>query len=149
MSEDLKGCPFCGGQATLEEVKMGDVSNWSVGCLEHDGKPLCMGYQSLTQFARKAEAVEAWNRRAPTMRDNGWLGPDLHDKAQDLIQNRRALEPPPVLGVGREEIIAALLRRAFQAGRVASKHYQTMAMTKAALDPIIADAIISLLGPRS
>jgi hypothetical protein len=91
-AETLLPCPFCGGPATLEEIKLGDVSNWSVGCVEHDGEPLCMGYQSLTQFARKCEAVAAWNRRPPTMRTHGWLGPELHDKATALTVARASFD---------------------------------------------------------
>ena len=62
---DLLPCPFCGGEATFEDT--GDGS-WSVGCNDRqsDGiTVLCMGYQSLTSFARKAEAIAAWNTRAP------------------------------------------------------------------------------------
>jgi len=58
---ELLPCPFCGGPAELEEV---DGGGWSVGCEE---KPLsvhyCMGYQSLTSFATKREAISAWNTR--------------------------------------------------------------------------------------
>ena len=60
-NSELLVCPFCGGPAELEEV---DGGGWSVGCEE---KPLsvhyCMGYQSLTSFATKREAISAWNTR--------------------------------------------------------------------------------------
>lgn len=61
----LKPCPFCGGKATLEEVpnKTTGMSNWTVGCVEEDGETECMGYQSLSEYARKIEAVNAWNLR--------------------------------------------------------------------------------------
>ena len=61
----LLPCPFCGGTATLEECTNESVgiSSWTVGCNERDGEIQCMGYQSLTTFARKVEAVEAWNMR--------------------------------------------------------------------------------------
>lgn len=65
---ELKPCPFCGGEATFEEVKHGDTSNWTVGCEDEDGE--CYGYQSLTSFARKAEARAAWNRRAAPAADD-------------------------------------------------------------------------------
>lgn len=72
MTEKLLNCPFCGGEAELEEVKMGDVSNWTVGCREDvDEMPMCMGYQSLTQFARKCEAITAWNTRPLAMVPGG------------------------------------------------------------------------------
>lgn len=67
----IKPCPFCGGPATIEEVEAkasitpGAV-RFSVGCSEEgDGADLCMGYQSLTTFNTRHEAVEAWNKRAP------------------------------------------------------------------------------------
>ncbi len=63
----LLPCPFCGGRATFEEVKHGDVSNWTVGCEDADGE--CYGYQSLTSFARKAEAANAWNSRTTPTED--------------------------------------------------------------------------------
>jgi hypothetical protein len=37
---------------------------WSVGCSEHDAEDECIGYISLTTFARQADAIKAWNRRA-------------------------------------------------------------------------------------
>lgn len=52
-------CPFCGGGATFEHLENG---SWSIGCADLDGE--CMGYQSLQTFARKADAIAAWNRRA-------------------------------------------------------------------------------------
>lgn len=80
MSEEIKllECPFCGGPAELEEV---DGGGWSVGCQE---KPLsvhfCMGYQSLTSFATKREAIAAWNTRAHD--GDGWR--DI-ESAQDGV----------------------------------------------------------------
>jgi hypothetical protein len=64
MIEELKPCPFCGGPAELEEV---DGGGWSVGCEEKElSVHYCMGYQSLTSFATKAEAIAAWNTRTAT-----------------------------------------------------------------------------------
>lgn len=61
----LLPCPFCGHRAILEEVesKSVGISAWTVGCVEQDGEIECMGYQSLTTFSRKIEAVKAWNTR--------------------------------------------------------------------------------------
>lgn len=58
--EALEPCPFCGGSATMEQT---ESNRWSVGCDNAD-EPTCMGYQSLTTFARRSEAVKAWNTRA-------------------------------------------------------------------------------------
>ena len=66
MDSELLPCPFCGGEASLEQAE-GSLGRmrWTVGCNERtdDGAILCYGYQSLTTFATKREAAEAWNRR--------------------------------------------------------------------------------------
>ena len=70
-TERIAPCPFCGGEAKLEKVS-GSTGNsrWTVGCNETDENDggsafsiLCYGYQSLTIFATKQEAIIAWNRR--------------------------------------------------------------------------------------
>ncbi len=64
--ELLKSCPFCGGKATVESVEGAGISDgtWSVGCDDNGGEGECLGYQSMTTFARRSEAVAAWNRRS-------------------------------------------------------------------------------------
>lgn len=37
---------------------------FSVGC-DSEFEALCYGYQSLTEFNTRKEAIEAWNKRAP------------------------------------------------------------------------------------
>lgn len=71
--EELLPCPFCGGSAQTEHFE-GNLGRWrwSVGCNDHKqeaedgGEPVreCYGFQSMTSFATKAEAIAAWNRRA-------------------------------------------------------------------------------------
>lgn len=62
--EIIKPCPFCGGEATVEEVdNLHKGVSFSVGCsTDEDGS--CYGYQSLTTFARRSDAIAAWNKRA-------------------------------------------------------------------------------------
>lgn len=62
----IKPCPFCGGPAEIEQTT-GATSDhksvgFSVGCTADEAD--CMGYQSLTTFARRSDAIDAWNRRA-------------------------------------------------------------------------------------
>lgn len=66
MTDKLLPCPFCGAEATIEEVenavgRTGSVC-FSVGCNSKD-EDSCMGYQSLTTFSRRSEAIAAWNKR--------------------------------------------------------------------------------------
>lgn len=58
---ELAPCPFCGCEASTERFVSLERSRWSAGCLDEN----CIGFQSLTTFAREREAVAAWNRRAP------------------------------------------------------------------------------------
>lgn len=50
-SEDLKPCPFCGGEAVVHTLGTGYI----VECLECDVSTVCEN--------TKAEAISAWNRR--------------------------------------------------------------------------------------
>ena len=61
--EPLLPCPFCGGEATLEEIPspVGGVS-FTVGC-NSDEDGTCMSYQSLTTFSLRSDAIKAWNKR--------------------------------------------------------------------------------------
>lgn len=87
MSDELKldPCPFCGGDATIEEVPTASGANWSVGCNDEDGQ--CYGYQSLQTFARKCEAVAAWNRRVPA--------PAVPGDVAQMAHNLRTKPPSP------------------------------------------------------
>jgi hypothetical protein len=58
----LKPCPWCGGEACVEEVDgaiPGHIRK-SVGCSTEN----CFGYQSFVSFETIAEAIAAWNSRA-------------------------------------------------------------------------------------
>jgi len=54
MTEKLKPCPFCGGEAKLNLL----LGNYCVTCTE------CMGAIFPARGMTKEEAIEAWNRRA-------------------------------------------------------------------------------------
>ena len=82
--EELLPCPFCGGAAQAEhfESKLGRWC-WSIGCNDHTseaddgGEPAaeCYGFQPMTSFATKAEAIAAWNRRASLTAESTGNGP--------------------------------------------------------------------------
>lgn len=55
-NQELKACPFCGSFEITHENADGQHS---IGCRNED----CFGNQSLTTFARQADAVKAWNTR--------------------------------------------------------------------------------------
>jgi Lar family restriction alleviation protein len=61
---DILPCPFCGASASIEEFENGLKGvAFSVGC-DSAEEESCMGYQSFTTFARRSDAIKAWNRRA-------------------------------------------------------------------------------------
>ena len=59
MSEELKPCPFCGGEADLINNDY-VYEKWFAGC--HNGK--CPVQPETYIHGTKDEAINAWNRRA-------------------------------------------------------------------------------------
>lgn len=63
----IKSCPFCGASASIEEIPPNisdtDFVRFAVGC-DSGEEATCIGYQSLTTFDRRKDAIEAWNKRA-------------------------------------------------------------------------------------
>jgi len=55
---NLKPCPFCGGEASLQETETLPVK-FTVGCLDES----CIGFPSIT-FQIRNDAIAGWNRRA-------------------------------------------------------------------------------------
>jgi len=58
MSEELKPCAYCGGEARLDEVQHG-IEFWQIGC----DSMTCDFAPYLADFDTKAEAITAWNTR--------------------------------------------------------------------------------------
>lgn len=55
METKLLPCPFCGGEAQIIESRFGEKGAF-VGCIR------CLA--TAKRYSTKAEAIEAWNRRA-------------------------------------------------------------------------------------
>lgn len=58
MSETLKPCPFCGGEAFVHMLGNEIAKGYYIACDECGAKTIVFGYE--------AEAIEAWNRRVAT-----------------------------------------------------------------------------------
>ena len=55
MSEKLKPCPFCGGEAGIE--------NWGYGYYVTCQSPTCLISPETGNYETKAAAIAAWNTR--------------------------------------------------------------------------------------
>jgi Lar family restriction alleviation protein len=61
MTEELKPCPFCGGEAEIEKI---EEDCFGVGCPNCDFQ-LMTGPWALGWHKSKLAAAIEWNRRAP------------------------------------------------------------------------------------
>ena len=58
---ELKPCPFCGGEAKLQDTTYGNnISAYVVRCKNID----CDIRPATSYFRLKKEAIERWNRRS-------------------------------------------------------------------------------------
>lgn len=81
----LKPCPFCGGHATIHDLReAGKTDLWLVGCDRCNGEPLG---SVLRGGDTEAEAIAAWNSRSGMVcGENGELCPACSLPAQELTQ---------------------------------------------------------------
>ena len=77
MSDELKPCPFCGGEASSEFFTQ--QSGWSIFC---DG---C--HASAATLPAKSEAIAAWNTRPPSADYERGLEDVLRELALTRIAN--------------------------------------------------------------
>ena len=69
MNEELKPCPFCGGEAVLMHMDYGDgylpevQTVWGVYCRKDLSSEHGHGHY-IDNYATEQEAIDAWNRRA-------------------------------------------------------------------------------------
>ena len=59
--EELKPCPFCGGQAKLKHYKLRNNDWWYVAC---EGCNIVLDPLFFNVGQTKEEVIEKWNRRA-------------------------------------------------------------------------------------
>lgn len=67
IEDKILPCPFCGADASIEEIPCLEGVQFSVGC-GSDSAADCMGYQSLTVFNTRGDAIRAWNRRPQSLK---------------------------------------------------------------------------------
>lgn len=63
IKDSIKGCPFCGKKAKVRRMKIKDHKTvWMIGCACEE--VYCEPHPSTGWNKSKADAIEAWNRRA-------------------------------------------------------------------------------------
>lgn len=114
MSEELKPCPFCGGEAYIVP---GRVLGYHIGC-DGDGCPGNIGRSYL--YLSEKVAIKAWNHRAElTCRmeyNEEWSGDELYPTEEhrlaDLIEpdgkgiESEASKPVESDGISRDALLA-------------------------------------------
>ena len=65
-TNELKPCPFCGGEAKLwsNHYAEEDLTLWQVRCNRDFLRKKCYMNDSFVSFGTEEEAIEAWNTRA-------------------------------------------------------------------------------------
>ncbi len=90
MTEDLKPCPFCGGEAERVDIEDGENAGGSVICCT-----ACQASGNL-EFGRKENFMANWNRRilsTPNPGDaDGWSGTDNAAPGTEKYALQRALD---------------------------------------------------------
>lgn len=59
---ELKNCPFCGGEATIDDITTGDETTLVIGC----GDMECPGCDAVVSYGLSSPdyLIEKWNKRA-------------------------------------------------------------------------------------
>ena len=61
---ELKPCPFCGGEAKIRSGLYG-LNGYQIGCKPKPTQCICPGCISISQYYwGRGMAIKAWNRRA-------------------------------------------------------------------------------------
>lgn len=63
MTQELKACPYCGGEAEIDEIAGGIGALFFASCKDDD----CCGYRidPWVKHSRRIEAAQHWNTRTP------------------------------------------------------------------------------------
>lgn len=78
MSEELKPCPFCGGEASIVGKRY--EAKFCVGCDDDS----CLGFSGLGWlYDSEQEAAEAWNRRSERTCRIAWNDADRIVRSED------------------------------------------------------------------
>ena len=93
----LKACPFCGGEAEIDEIEGGIGALFFASCKDGD----CCGYHidPWVKYARRIEAATAWNTRI----ESGVVAEAL----LAVVNATRAYWPPD--GISEQECINRIL----------------------------------------
>ena len=62
MSEKLLSCPFCGGEAKIQDTCIA-IDGWFVACLKCDASSMMIFPGKVTNDETRKILTEAWNRR--------------------------------------------------------------------------------------
>ena len=65
MTETLKPCPFCGSPAYIHSGEGRDYDRFIIKCDGDSGERPCHIYPTTQILLPEAEAIAAWNTRAP------------------------------------------------------------------------------------
>lgn len=89
--EALLPCPFCGGEADWNEREGATGAQYYVECIGDEsggGFARCISQDG--GYARKSEAIKAWNTRAPAIEaeefDQVEARKELTDKAREVLK---------------------------------------------------------------
>ena len=94
---EVKGCPFCGGEAHVkqypEEGYKGDSDNWWIVTCENDDSG-CWGFNSVDYggFLCREEAIAKWNHR-PLDIQTLKASPDLLALIKELLPDDERIVP--------------------------------------------------------
>ena len=96
MSETLLRCPFCGGEAQLQQIPSATWDKFVVTCKSSKCCAFYIGYCDEGLYDTRTKAVEAWNTRKPMQNIVERLE-ECYERYEDLeyyehLENGRSLD---------------------------------------------------------